>query len=60
MCRSRTEMAKAVAVLGGTEGVTGTVYFTQEGDGKLFLEFYTNLLLKCRCQSFILFLDCVH
>uniref|UniRef100_A0A6I9QKL0 Superoxide dismutase [Cu-Zn] n=1 Tax=Elaeis guineensis var. tenera TaxID=51953 RepID=A0A6I9QKL0_ELAGV len=26
-------MAKAVAVLGGTEGVTGTVYFTQEGDG---------------------------
>ncbi|KAG1326316.1 putative Superoxide dismutase [Cu-Zn] [Cocos nucifera] len=31
--RSRTKMAKAVAVLGGTEGVTGTVYFTQEGDG---------------------------
>ncbi|KAG1365179.1 Superoxide dismutase [Cu-Zn] [Cocos nucifera] len=26
-------MVKAVAVLGGTEGVTGTVYFIQEGHG---------------------------
>ncbi|XP_008800522.1 superoxide dismutase [Cu-Zn]-like [Phoenix dactylifera] len=26
-------MVKAVAVLGGTEGVTGTVHFFQEGDG---------------------------
>ncbi|XP_008796193.1 superoxide dismutase [Cu-Zn] [Phoenix dactylifera] len=26
-------MVKAVAVLGGSEGVKGTVYFTQEGDG---------------------------
>ena len=25
---------KAVAVLGSTEGVTGTIYFTQEGNGK--------------------------
>ena len=28
-------MGKAVAVLTGTEGVSGTVYFTQEGDGNL-------------------------
>lgn len=29
-------MMKAVAVLTGTEGVGGTVYFTQEGDGKVY------------------------
>ena len=27
-------MVKAVAVLGSSEGVKGTIYFTQEGDGK--------------------------
>lgn len=27
-------MVKAVAVLGSNEGVSGTIFFTQEGDGK--------------------------
>jgi len=27
-------MVKAVAVLGSSEGVTGTVYFSQEGNGE--------------------------
>ena len=28
-------MVKAVAVLGSNEGVSGTIYFTQEADGNL-------------------------
>lgn len=31
--RSHTKMVKAVAVLGSNEGVSGTVFFSQEGDG---------------------------
>jgi len=27
-------MVKAVAVLNSSEGVSGTIFFTQEGDGK--------------------------
>ncbi|RWW61180.1 hypothetical protein BHE74_00031777, partial [Ensete ventricosum] len=30
------KMVKAVAVLGGSEDVKGTVYFSQEGDGEIF------------------------
>lgn len=37
-----TEMMKAVAVLSGSEGVSGTVYFTQEGDGNLICFFRSN------------------
>lgn len=29
------KMVKAVVVLGSSEGVKGTIQFTQEGDGKL-------------------------
>jgi superoxide dismutase, Cu-Zn family len=29
-------MVKAVAVLGSSDGVKGTIFFTQEGDGKPF------------------------
>jgi hypothetical protein len=35
------KMVKVVAVLGSSEGVCGTIYFTQEGDGNL--EFLYNL-----------------
>uniref|UniRef100_A0A6I9SD65 Superoxide dismutase [Cu-Zn] n=1 Tax=Elaeis guineensis var. tenera TaxID=51953 RepID=A0A6I9SD65_ELAGV len=37
-------MGKAVAVLGGTEDITGTVYFIQEGHGptKVILLFFSN------------------
>lgn len=28
-------MVKAVAVLGSNEGVSGTIYFAQEGDGNV-------------------------
>lgn len=31
--RSHITMVKAVVVLNSSEGVNGTVYFTQEGDG---------------------------
>lgn len=30
-------MVKAVAVLGSGEGVKGTIYFTQEGDGMFYI-----------------------
>ena len=30
-------MGKAVAVLNSSEGVTGTIYFAQEGDGKFWV-----------------------
>lgn len=33
--RSHLTMAKGVAVLSSSAGVSGTIYFTQEGDGKL-------------------------
>ncbi|THG15433.1 hypothetical protein TEA_020912 [Camellia sinensis var. sinensis] len=33
MLRSRGTMVKAVAVLSSNEGVSGTIYFTQEGNG---------------------------
>ncbi|XP_074570553.1 superoxide dismutase [Cu-Zn]-like [Curcuma longa] len=33
MRRTLTKMVKAVAVLGSSEGVKGTIYFTQERDG---------------------------
>lgn len=33
---AKKKMVKAVAVLTGKEGVSGTVYFSQEGDGKVF------------------------
>ena len=33
--RSHKTMVKAVVVLGSSEGVKGTIYFTQEGDGNL-------------------------
>lgn len=33
-CRSHRIMVKAVAVLNSSEGVSGTIFFTQEGDGK--------------------------
>lgn len=36
----RKTMVKAVAVLSSSEGVKGTIYFTEEGDGK------TNLLCQ--------------
>lgn len=29
-------MVKAVAVLSGNEGVSGTIFFTQEEDGKVW------------------------
>lgn len=32
-CRSHITMVKAVVVLSSSEGVSGTVHFTQEGDG---------------------------
>jgi len=32
--RSHRTMVKAVAVLNSSEGVKGTINFTQEGDGK--------------------------
>jgi len=32
--RSHYAMVKAVAVLGSSEGVTGTVYFSQDGNGE--------------------------
>ena len=32
--RSHRTMVKAVAVLNSSEGVSGTIFFTQEGDGK--------------------------
>ncbi|KAG6533164.1 hypothetical protein ZIOFF_007030 [Zingiber officinale] len=31
--RTPKEMVKAVAILGNSEGVKGTIYFVQEGDG---------------------------
>jgi Cu-Zn family superoxide dismutase len=31
-------MVKAVAVLNSSEGVSGTIFFTQEGDGKWKLQ----------------------
>lgn len=34
-------MAKGVAVLNSSEGVKGTIFFTQEGDGSFF--FITSL-----------------
>lgn len=33
--RSHLPMAKGVAVLSSSAGVSGTIYFTQEGDGNL-------------------------
>ena len=38
-------MVKAVAVLGSSEGVTGTIHFVQEGSGK-FLFFIGKLFNK--------------
>lgn len=35
MFRSHSTMVKAVAVLGSSESVKGTIFFTQEGDGNL-------------------------
>jgi hypothetical protein len=32
--RTHRTMVKAVAVLNSSEGVSGTIFFTQEGDGK--------------------------
>jgi|AraCvinosormetaG_1042628.scaffolds.fasta_scaffold00795_11 hypothetical protein len=31
--KGQVTMAKGVAVLNSSEGVTGTIFFTQEGDG---------------------------
>jgi hypothetical protein len=31
------KMVKAVALLGSSEGVKGTIYFTQEGEGMLYM-----------------------
>lgn len=30
---------KGVAVLGSSEGVSGTIFFSQEGDGNLVIDF---------------------
>lgn len=38
-CLDHITMVKAVAVLSSSEGVSGAVYFTQEGDGNIELKF---------------------
>ena len=47
-------MVKAVAVLGSSEGVKGTIFFTQEGDGKplqyIFFDLVFYIQLNCRLR----------
>lgn len=42
---------KAVAVLGSSEGVSGTIFFSQEGDGNLVIGFI--------CKAYVHFFLCL-
>lgn len=49
-------MVKAVAVLGGSENVKGTVYFSQEGDGEIFRGLVVNsVLVFCKARFMVFF-----
>lgn len=48
-------MVKAVVVLGGSEDVKGTIYFSQEGDGEIFRGLIVNSVLVFFKARFMVF-----